>query len=87
MNPLNLIQLNLQSPYEVWSESDDVYFFETDFDVKYKIYFGDDAPIWKTGAYTFDISNTNIIVQRNHPELKSILQTFDETIAYFTSKP
>lgn len=39
MNPLNLIQLNLQSPYEVWSESDDVYFFETDFDVKYKIYF------------------------------------------------
>ena len=33
MNPLNLIQLNLQSPYEVWSESDDVYFFETDFDV------------------------------------------------------
>ena len=28
-----------------------------------------------------------IIVQRNHPELKSILQTFDETIAYFTSKP
>ena len=59
MNPLNLIQLNLQSPYEVWSESDDVYFFETDFDVKYKIYFGDDAPIWKTGAYTFDISNTN----------------------------
>ena len=87
MNPLNLIQLNLQSPYEVWSESDDVYFFETDFGVKYKIYFGDDAPIWKTGAYTFDISNTNIIVQRNHPELKSILQTFDETIAYFTSKP
>lgn len=164
MNPLNLIQLNFQSPYEVWSESDDVYFFETDFGVKYKIYFGDDAPIWKTGAYTFDISNTNqktspsdekvkgtiiskiedffrnnadillyicetgdnkqsmrnrlfarwfneyrfqqeyvlrtamvkdgkvenfaaIIVQRNHPELKSILQTFDETIAYFKSKP
>ena len=50
MNPLNLIQLNLQSPYEVWSESDDVYFFETDFGVKYKIYFGDDAPIWKTGC-------------------------------------
>ena len=40
MNPLNLRQLTLQSPYEVWSESDDVYFFETDFGVKYKIYCG-----------------------------------------------
>jgi hypothetical protein len=29
----------------IWSESDDVYFFETDFGVKYKIYFGSDAPI------------------------------------------
>ena len=28
-----------------------------------------------------------IIVQRSHPDLKSILQTFDETIAYFKSKP
>lgn len=28
-----------------------------------------------------------IIVQRSHPDLKSILETFDETIAYFKSKP
>jgi hypothetical protein len=50
MNTLNLIRLNLNSPYEVWNESHDSYFFETDYGVKYKISFGDDAPIWKTGA-------------------------------------
>jgi hypothetical protein len=59
MNTLNLIRLNLNSPYEVWNESHDSYFFEADYGVKYKISFGDDAPIWKTGAYTFDIQNTN----------------------------
>ena len=35
MNTLNLIRLNLQSPYEVWNDSDDTYFFETDYGVKY----------------------------------------------------
>jgi hypothetical protein len=33
MNTLNLIRLNLNSPYEVWNESHDSYFFETDFNV------------------------------------------------------
>ena len=28
-----------------------------------------------------------IIVQRNHPDLDSILETFDETISYFKDKP
>ena len=37
MNTLNLIRLNLQSPYEVWTESNDTYFFETDYGVKYMI--------------------------------------------------
>ena len=164
MNTLNLIRLNLQSSYEVWTESNDTYFFETDYGVKYMIFFGDDAPIWKSGAYTFDIQNTNqksspndpkvketiisiveeffrnnddillyicetgdnkqamrnrlfvrwfneysfqknfilrtasvkdgdqenfaaIIVQRNHPDLESIIATFDETINYFKEKP
>jgi len=164
MNTLNLIQLNLRSPYKVWSESVCDFFFVTDYGVVYKISFGDDAPIWKTGAYTFDISNTNhkaspndekvkktivciieeffkknadillyicetgdnkqamrnrlfvrwfneynslheyilrtakvkdgkeenfaaIIVQRNHPDLESIIRTFDETINYFKGKP
>ncbi len=164
MNALNLIQLNLRSPYEVWSDSDNIYYFETDHGVKFKIFFGDDAPIWKSGAYTFDIQNTNhktspndekvkktiisiieeffkynadillyicetgdnkqamrnrlfvrwfneynfqkdfvlrtamvkdgkqenfaaIIVQRIHPDLESILMTFDETISYFKDKP
>ena len=164
MNTLNLIRLNLQSPYEVWTVSNDTYFFETDYGVKYMIFFGDDAPIWKSGAYTFDIQNTNqksspndpkvketiisiveeffrnnddillyicetgdnkqamrnrlfvrwfneysfqknfilrtasvkdgdqenfaaIIVQRNHPDLESIIATFDETINYFKEKP
>lgn len=164
MNTLNLIQLNLRSPYKVWSETSRDYFFVTDFGVVYKISFGDDAPIWKTGAYTFDIRNTNhktspndekvkktiisiieeffkvnadillyicetgdnkqamrnrlfvrwfneynfqkdfvlrtamvkdgkqenfaaIIVQRIHPDLESILMTFDETISYFKDKP
>lgn len=164
MNKLNLIQLNNQSPYEVWSESECDYFFATDYGVIYKISFGDDAPIWKSGAYTFDIQNTNhktspndikvkqtivciveeffrinndillyicetgddkqairnrlfirwfneysfqqnyilraaevkdgkqlnfaaIIVRRDHPDLESILQTFDETIQYFKGKP
>ena len=164
MNTLNLIRLNLQSSYEVWTESNDTYFFETDYGVKYMIFFGDDAPIWKSGAYTFDIQNTNqktspndpkvkgtiisivedffrnnedillyicetgdnkqamrnrlfvrwfneysfqknfilrtasikdgdqenfaaIIVQRSHPDLESIIATFDETINYFKEKP
>ena len=40
MNTLNLIRLNLNSSYEVWNESHDSYFFETDYGVKYKISFG-----------------------------------------------
>ena len=28
-----------------------------------------------------------IIVQRNHPDLENILETFDETISYFKDKP
>jgi len=28
-----------------------------------------------------------IIVRRDHPDLESILQTFDETIQYFKGKP
>ena len=70
MNTLNLIRLNLQSPYEVWNDSDDTYFFETDYGVKYMIYFGADAPIWKTGAYTFDIQNTNQKTSPNDPKVK-----------------
>ena len=35
MNTLNLIRLNLNSPYDVWNESHDSYFFETDYGVKY----------------------------------------------------
>ena len=70
MNTLNLIRLNLQSPYEVWNDSDDTYFFETDYGVKYMIYFGVDAPIWKTGAYTFDIQNTNQKTSPNDPKVK-----------------
>ena len=38
MNTLNLIRLNLNSPYEVWNESHDSYFFETDYGVKYKMF-------------------------------------------------
>ena len=80
MNTLNLIRLNLNSPYEVWKESHDSYFFETDYGVKYKISFGD----VKDG----DQENfAAIIVQRNHPDLDSILETFDETISYFKDKP
>ncbi len=80
MNTLNLIRLNLNSPYEVWNESHDSYFFETDYGVKYKISFGD----VKDG----DQENfAAIIVQRNHPDLDSILETFDETISYFKDKP
>jgi len=80
MNTLNLIRLNLNSPYEVWNESHDSYFFETDYVVKYKISFGD----VKDG----DQENfAAIIVQRNHPDLDSILETFDETISYFKDKP
>ena len=66
MNKLNLIQLNNQSPYEVWSESECDYFFATDYGVIYKISFGDDAPIWKSGAYTFDIQNTNHKTSPDH---------------------
>lgn len=36
MNTLNLIQLNLRSPYEVWNESENDYFFVTDYGVVYK---------------------------------------------------
>ena len=73
MNTLNLIQLNLRSPYEVWSDSDNVYYFETDHGVKFKIYFGDDAPIWKTGAYTFDIQNTNHKTSPNDEKVKNTI--------------
>ena len=33
------------------------------------------------------LNTRSIEVQRSHPDLKSILDTFDETIAYFKSKP
>ena len=51
-----------------------------DFGVKYKIFFGDDAPIWKTGAYTFDISNTN---QRISPSDEKVKRTIISIIEEF----
>jgi hypothetical protein len=80
MNTLNLIRLNLNSPYEVWNESHDSYFFETDYGVKYKISFGDDAPIWKTGAYTFDIQNTN---QKASPSDEKVKKTIIEHVMIY----
>jgi hypothetical protein len=80
MNTLNLIRLNLNSPYEVWNESHDSYFFETDYGVKYKISFGDDAPIWKTGAYTFDIQNTN---QKASPSDEKVKKTIINIVEEF----
>ena len=80
MNTLNLIRLNLNSPYDVWNESHDSYFFETDYGVKYKISFGDDAPIWKTGAYTFDIQNTN---QKASPSDEKVKKTIIEHVMIY----
>ena len=80
MNTLNLIQLNLRSPYEVWNESDNDYFFVTDYGVVYKISFGDDAPIWKSGAYTFDIQNTN---QKASPSDQKVKMTIISIVEEF----
>lgn len=82
MNTLNLIRLNLNSPYEVWNESHDSYFFETDYGVKYKISFGDDAPIWKTGAYTFDIQNTNQKASPSDEKVKKTIINIVEELIY-----
>ena len=80
MNTLNLIQPNLRSPYEVWNESDNDYFFVTDHGVVYKISFGDDAPIWKSGAYTFDIQNTN---QKASPSDQKVKMTIISIVEEF----
>ena len=66
--------------HEVWNESHDSYFFETDYGVKYKISFGDDAPIWKTGAYTFDIQNTN---QKASPSDEKVKKTIIEHVMIY----
>ena len=74
MNTLNLIRLNLNSPYDVWNESHDSY----------------SAELCSCTAMVKDGDQENfaaIIVQRNHPDLDSILETFDETISYFKDKP
>ena len=80
MNTLNLIKLNLRSPYEVWNESENDYFFVTDYGIVYKISFGDDAPIWKSGAYTFDIQNTN---QKASPSDQKVKMTIISIVEEF----
>ena len=85
MNTLNLIQLNLRSPYEVWNESENDYFFVTDYGVVYKISFGDDAPIWKSGAYTFDIQNTNQKTSPSDQKVKMTIISIVKMIFFRTS--
>ncbi len=80
MNTLNLIHLNSRSPTKYGAIRIAHITFETKYGVRYKIYFGDDAPIWKSGAYTFDIQNTN---QKNSPSDNNVKLTIIAIIEEF----
>ena len=72
MNTLNLTRINELSPYEVWQTSEGDFYFQTDFDVLYRINFHIEQTIWDDGAYEFSIINQN---QRSSPNDKKVRDT------------
>lgn len=85
MNTLNLTRINELSPYEVWQTSEEDFYFQTDFDVLYRINFRIEQTIWDDGAYEFSIINQN---QRSSPNDKKVRDTIFIIIEeFFTSNP
>ena len=85
MNTLNLARINELSPYEVWQTSEGDFYFQTDFDVLYRINFRIEQTIWDDGAYEFSIINQN---QKSSPNDKKVRDTIFVIIEeFFTSNP
>lgn len=84
MTPLNLPQINLQSPYVIW-EKDSRYYFKTDYDILYAISF-DEEEMWvDEDAYWFNLSNMS---NKKSPGDRKIAPTIARIInGFFDANP
>lgn len=84
MNPINLDNVNLISPYTVWLQGDALR-FKTDYDILYMVSFDREFGIKFCNAYWFNLAN---ISNKKSPNDKKIAQTVACIIeGFFYSNP